>query len=488
MSVIDSLKKEFERAEMKSAENAGGAEEGSDLADRGEVVSGNKLVIPADVVSLQHKKRELSGEEAALARFEDHFVSVEGGQTYIYRETTDPELGERSLQWQTVKSFHDIYAGETVMTSRGAQSVSRIWFNSAKRRTYPEGMKLLPGQEAPPGVYNLWSGFGFEPDTSATLSSVRKALWHLKYVICDGDKDAYSYLLYWLASAVQYPERQAEVAIVMIGGRGTGKGVVGGWFRSIFGSHGMHIQSADHLTGKFNGHLKAAVGLFVDEAFFVGDRQGNNKLKSLITEDRSMLEAKYMSASATRNRLKIMMATNEDHAIAAGSDERRYFVTRVSDRKKQDHAYFRDLTNWWDAKGNRAFLALLQRLNLTDFNIRKVPQTRALFDQKLQSLSGLDAWMYDLLQGGEVRWEKGREKATVDFAAQFKWYCGDSGGRYRYENTSPEAVSKGLRRWLNVERRRESSGSRRWMLVLPDLDKARRQFAEKLKVQIDWDE
>ena len=63
MSVIDSLKKEFERAEMKSAENAGGAEEGSDLADRGEVVSGNKLVIPADVVSLQNKKRELSGED-----------------------------------------------------------------------------------------------------------------------------------------------------------------------------------------------------------------------------------------------------------------------------------------------------------------------------------------------------------------------------------------------------------------------------------------
>ena len=182
------------------------------------------------------------------------------------------------------------------------------------------------------------------------------------------------------------------------------------------------------------------------------------------------------------------MATNEDHAIAAGSDERRYFVTRVSDRKKQDHAYFRDLTSWWDAKGNRSFLALLQRLNLADFNIRKVPQTRALADQKLQSLTGLDAWLYELLQGSEVKWKKSRKHAAVEFAAQFKWYCDDSGGRYRYENTSPTAVSKGLRRWLDVDRIRESSGSRRWMLVLPDLDKARRQFAEKLKVQIDWDE
>lgn len=487
MSVIDNLKKDFERAEMKRAENAGNAEEGSDLAGRGEVVSGDKLVIPAEVVSLQHKKRELSGEEAALARFEDHFVSVDGGQTFVFREIVDPELGEASLQRQTVKSFHELYAGKTIPTSLGAQPVSRIWFNSAKRRTYPEGMKLLPGQKAPPGVYNLWTGFGFEPDTSGTLSSVRKALWHLKYVICDGDKDAYRYLLYWLASAVQYPERQAEVAIVMIGGRGTGKGVLGGWFRSMFGSHGMHIQSADHLTGKFNGHLRGAVALFVDEAYFVGDRQANNKLKSLITEDRCMLEGKYMSASAAKNRLKIMMATNDEHAIFAGSDERRFFVTHVSDKKKQDHAHFRDLTSWWNAGGNRAFLALLQRLNLTDFNIRKVPQTRALADQKLQSLSGLDAWLYELLQLGEVGWERVRRNNATAFATIFKTYCDNSGGRYRYENTSPLAVSKGLRRRLNVDRLRESSVGRQWVLVLPGLDEARRQFAETLKVQIDWD-
>jgi len=183
-----------------------------------------------------------------------------------------------------------------------------------------------------------------------------------------------------------------------------------------------------------------------------------------------------------------MMATNDEHAIAAGSDERRYFVTRVSDRKKQDHAYFRDLTRWWDEQGGRGFLALLQRLNLTDFNIRKVPQTPALADQKLQSLTGLDAWLYELLQGGEDDWERIREKTAVWLAEKFKIYCNDSGGRYKYEKTSPVSVARGLRRWLNVHRQRKSTGSSRpWLLVLPDLDEARRQFAEKLNVSIDWD-
>ncbi len=251
----------------------------------------------------------------------------------------------------------------------------------------------------------------------------------------------------------------------------------------LFGHHGIPIQSPDHLTGRFNGHLKGAVALFVDEAFFVGDRQGNDRLKSLITEDRIMIEAKYSEAMPVRNRLKIMMATNADHAIPAGIDERRFFVTRVSDRKKQDHAYFAELKSWWQGGGDRALLALLQRIDLSDFNIRKVPRTRALDEQKLQSLTGLDAWLYGLLQKPANRWTR---RCTADeLAARFEQYCNEKG--LKYEQTSAAAVSKGVRNWLDVERERENAGERKWFLILPEWEEARRQFEEKLGVVVDWD-
>lgn len=487
MSIIDTLKKEFQRAEIARAGRIGAAEDVREVGDLNENVPLSKIEVPSEVVNLQLKKQELRGEAAALARFADFFVSTEGGQTYVYREVVDPELGEPVLHRQTVKSFHELYAGETVIMPTGAQPISRVWFASAQRTTYPQGLALLPEQTAPKGVYNLWRGFGFQPDAGATALSVRGALWHLKYIICSGDQSAYRYLLGWLGHAVQNPEKQAEVAVVMIGGRGTGKGVVGGWFRSMFGAHGTHIQSADHLTGKFNGHLKCSVALFVDEAFFVGDRQGNNKLKSLITEDRSMLEGKYMAASPSKNRLKIMMATNDEHAVVAGSDERRFFVTRVSDRMKQNHLYFGALTDWWAQGGGSAFLGFLQRLDLRDFNTRQVPQTSALADQKLQSLTGLDAWLYECLQQHEDAWERMREQPTTSLAAQFKYYCDNQGGRYKYENTSPISVSRGIRRWIDVERRRETSKNRNWLLILPPLHTARDQFADKLKILIDWD-
>ena len=482
MSDIDNLKKMLR---PKSERSDRGDDEHFDTRQEDQIVDPPTTL--AEVVSLQTKNLELSGEEVALARFSNHFVSVEGGNTFVYRETLDTETGRFDLQRMAIKAFHDLYATERVTTSRGEKAATQVWFKSPKRRTYEGGLKLIPAQDAPAGVYNLWQGFGCTPDITEVVPDARPALWHLEHVICDGDHEAYQYLLRWLAHAVQHPEKQAEVAVVMIGGRGTGKGTLGGWFMELFGHHGLPIQSPDHLTGKFNSHLRGAVALFVDEAFFVGDRQGNDKLKSLITEDHILVEAKYCEAAPIRNRLKIMMATNADHAIPAGTDERRFFVTRVSDRVKQDHAYFAGLKSWWHGGGNAALLTFLLRIDLSDFNIRKVPRTRALDEQKLASLSGLDGWLYELLQGDEDSWDRQRINTAATFATRFSLYCEQKGGRYRYVNTSPDAVGKGLRRWLGVERRRETTKDRKWVLVLPELPEARRQFAEKLNVRIDWD-
>lgn len=481
MSVMTNLKDKLERAGKITPTDAGVSSGCSEELTR------EKVAIPAEVVSTQQQKLTLSGEGAALARFQDHFVSVEGGSTFVYQETTDPEFGTPTLNRMTIKAFKELHANETVITALGERPIADVWFKHQRRRTYTGGVKLLPNMAAPTDSYNLWRGMGYEPDPAATVEDALLALWHLKYVICDGDQVAYRYLLGWMARAVQRPEKQGEVAVVMIGGRGTGKGTLGNWFTSLFGSHGLHIQNANHLVGQFNGHLRNALGIFLDEAVFVGDRRGNNVLKSLITEDRITVEAKYADPVTARNRLKIMMATNEGHAIPAGIDERRFFVTHVSDRKKQDHAYFGELNSWWETGGNRAFLKLLQRIDLSDFNIRKVPRTRALDDQKLASLSGLDAWLYERLQGDEDSWEGQRRNTAATFATRFSSYCEQKGGRYRYENTSPDAVGKALRRWLDVERKRGSSPGRKWILELPDLDEARRQFAEKLNVRIDWD-
>ena len=126
---------------------------------------------------------------------------------------------------------------------------------------------------------------------------------------------------------------------------------------------------------------------------------------------------------------------------------------------------------------------LLQRIDLSEFNIRKVPNTAAL-GVKLEALTGLDAWLFEKLQD-EENWK--RKWSAEEISRNFGWYCDQKGGHYKYENTSPRAVGKGLRRWLEVIRKRElSTQNRRWVLILPELHEARRQFAMKLDMRIDW--
>ncbi len=471
----------------KSAEN--GAESGA---------GAEKITVPGAVQAEVHSdadaKQRKARDEALAALLKklnsDHFVSVEGGKTSVYRETFDHELTRDRLDRMGTQAFKTLHSHEyiTINNANGdpvSLRVADIWLNHPLRLTYMNGIALLPGADAPVGVYNLWRGFGCDPKRGAILADVAPAIRHLLDVICSGDEQAFEYLINWLAYAVQHPDRQAEVAIVLIGGRGTGKGTLGRWFRDLFGMHGMHIQHPRHLTGNFNAHLRDCLAMFVDEAFFIGDKAGNSVLKSLITEDQMTLEKKGLDVFSVRNRLKIIMATNEDHAVLAGVDERRYFVLQVSDSKAQAHEYFGKLDYWWRNGGKEALLGYLLDLDLTGFNIRKVPNTVALERQKVQSLAPLDAWMLERLQDGKLRssddgWvvEQPRDKIADDFAIHIRM------NGHRFVSTSKDSIGAGIRKHMRVGDKRESVGARRRIWIFPTLEDARKQFAESLGLKL----
>ena len=64
----------------------------------------------------------------------------------------------------------------------------------------------------------------------------------------------------------------------------------------IFRDHSLHITQQQHLVGNFNCHLVDALFLFLDEAYWAGDKQGEGTLKALITEGTIMIEPKGVDA------------------------------------------------------------------------------------------------------------------------------------------------------------------------------------------------
>lgn len=113
-------------------------------------------------------------------------------------------------------------------------------------------------------------------------------------------------------------------------------------------------------------------------------------LKAIITEETLMIEPKGLDAYPVRNCIRLIMSSNSDWVVPAGADARRYFVLNVSDAKKQDSAYFAAIAAQMENGGQEALLDLLLNRNISKFNVRDVPQTDALAEQKQHSRRDID--------------------------------------------------------------------------------------------------
>jgi hypothetical protein len=225
---------------------------------------------------------------------------------------------------------------------------------------------------------------------------------HLNKNICSSDQEIYDYLIKWMARGVQQPSSPGEVAVVLRGGRGVGKGKMATIYGALFGRHFLHVSNSMHLVGNFNSHLRDCCVVFADEAFFAGDKKHKSVLNTLITERSIVIEAKGIDAEAFPNYIHLIMASNDDYVIPAGMDERRYLVLNVGEGKKQDSGYFAAMNAQMESGGYSALLDYLMSIDLNGVNIRAVPATEALTTQKTFSFSAEEEWWFGRLLDGKI--------------------------------------------------------------------------------------
>lgn len=325
-----------------------------------------------------------------------------GGKCRVIEEVEDEILKRSRL---TLSSFEDIRNRYSHLKAKVGvdkenkdvfMPLGKYWLLHPKRRQF-DYMRFMP-QGDRKGVYNLWRGFSVEPKPG----NCSLYLSHLEENVCGGDKKHFEYLIKWMARAVQNPASPGEVAVVMRGGKGVGKSIVCKIFGRLFGRHFLHVANPSHLVGNFNAHLRDVICLFADEAFFAGDKRHESVLKMLVTEDSIPIEQKGVDVETYPNYVHLMMAANDPHVIRASGDERRYYVLEVLENKKQNKEYFGNMMKQMENDGYEALLFHLQNIDLTDFQVRDVPQTDALQEQKLLSMNIEEEWWYRKLQNGRL--------------------------------------------------------------------------------------
>ena len=116
-----------------------------------------------------------------------------------------------------------------------------------------------------------------------------------------------------------------------------------------------------------------------------------------------MIEPKGVDSFPMPNRLKILMASNNDWVVPASADERRYFVLDVSDTPQgRQEPTSRKLAAAIEGDELPAFLDYLLKLDLTDFDHRNPPHTEGLNKQKLIGGDSLQKFWMDCLTTGTI--------------------------------------------------------------------------------------
>jgi hypothetical protein len=342
-----------------------------------------------------------------LRELNDKFaVVLVGGKCRVMTENED-ELGEEvrrtRLDLLTFQDFNGFYRNRRIqeVDARGrvkTMSLAEWWLAHPCRRQY-EDIVFAPGVDTP-NKFNLWRGFAFQP--RAGTDKCQLYLEHMKRNICRGVEEHYEYLLRWMARCVQKPAEPGQVAVVLRGKQGTGKNRFADLFGGLFGRHFLAIQDAQHVFGQFLSHLRDCCVLLSNEAFWAGNKTHEGKLKALITEPTIMTEGKGSNAVVGRNCLHLILASNEDWVVPVASEDRRFFVLDVGKENMKDAKFFGALSKDMRDGGSEQLLGYLLGMDLGKWNVRDIPQTDALRDQKIRSQDGPSAWWYQRLHEGSL--------------------------------------------------------------------------------------
>lgn len=411
-----------------------------------------------------------------------HFWVRMGKDDVIGRED-DP----RGVVFQRVKALYSEYANRKIVVGETAKGVPewkplfQAWLEAKNRRSYRNVVFCPPPHKSDDLDFNLWSGFAVLPDPAGDPTMF---LEHLRDIICSGNVEHYEYLLNLLALTCQEPGTPSEVATVLRGAPGTGKGTFVRALGKIFGKHFIHLDNVKHLLGGFNAAISGKVIVFADEAFWAGDKKEIGALKRLITEPTLTIERKGIDAIQEANHVHLFMASNEEWVVPAQLQERRFFALHVSSARQGDHEYFTKLEDSLRDGGLAGFLHMMLTRPIDRKLIRRVPATEELRTQQGQSLSPVLEWWQDCLYEGKIgtlgwsaTWmpvgaiydayttaaKHGRVLSKIEFGRRMALYL---------------SVSEAKSRKINGEVVR--------CIELRDLDEARKYFDAQLQSTTEW--
>ena len=413
------------------------------------------------------------------------FVMLVGGTPLVFDEAAKDVVG----QSMSFANFRQLYQNHKV----GSDSVASEWLKYPLRRTLVG--EIIHAPDKPQGTvgddYNTYRGPIVTP-LAGDCTAVQK---HIYECLCGGDQNQFDYYVNFLAHMFQKPQERPGVAIIHQSIEGTGKSLITRLLSNIWGSkHSIVLDKQSQLTGDFNAHLCGAMFICIEETSTARNIAAGEQLKNLVTAETLTINPKGKPVFQVSHYGRVIMNTNHEWAITAGSDSRRWFVPDISEHRVGERSYFRKLASAIsDERVQQAFLSYLLGLDLDSFDPTEIPQTKALRAQRGQTLSRLDMpldWLRILLSNGFI---EGRYGQTVDWESkQFeipRSTLRDSYDSFVFRRRSApnfDTAVKSLKQVISIiDGPQRRQGDRRCRTyVLPGLGTAVQEFETSTRIKV----
>jgi hypothetical protein len=390
------------------------------------------------------------------------------------------------------------------------------WIEWEGRRTY-RSVRFAPGEKLPKDVYNLFRGWPFSPvattwDYDTMLDNREEPVagdWsilrgHIYDNICEGNEDHFQWLMTWLAMLFQRPAGKPGSTVVITGAKGTGKSTLFDYVNQLLGRCGITVSQRKQIVGQFNGHLATTLLMVCEEAFWAADPQAEGVLKDMITNKSVLIEKKGYDPIQSDNYTRLALISNNEWVVPASlKDERRFFVLRCSSERQGDIQFFEKMRQQMEKKGGlEAFLYDLmtwEPYGGTFSSLYTPPVTAHLQQQQIESLSGVQKFMLELVKSGV--YETHDDKVTpielntdaetmvyaVDMRAAVEDYV-----RFRFSSdkakTSYDDISGVVTDWFGareVKMSVDGQSNKKRTFIFPPLSEVRAKLKENKGLDVD---
>jgi hypothetical protein len=200
------------------------------------------------------------------------------------------------------------------------------------------------------------------------------------------------------------PQKPGVALVLRSTGQGTGKGTFGTILRDIIGvTHSVQLLDTNQAMGDFNSIIENKLLVILDEAVFAGDKKIGKKLMGVISEPTITIRRLWTEAYEADNPIRVIIFTNEQQAIHAHIDDRRFYALNVSEAMKDNIGYFTALRQCMGNGGKESlYNHLLNRRYDKNNLLTRVHRNDDMISQIRQSFDSFDTWLTSVIERQSV--------------------------------------------------------------------------------------